>query len=522
MKSNNKSALKLNNIFAAVGTLLLLFVYPLFMGNKYFNITLSKFAFFTLVSVIFAFLCFFSTSDSVSQKAQKNKSGLRQRILKTDITDASYLALLVFGAVTVCVSGMGESAFLGNDGRYMGYGFFLAAGLAYYFISRYNILKEYQLFAFELSMALACILGLVQACGIDLFNLISPIADYQKEIFISTFGNIDIFSAFLSISLPVSMYMICFRQSEGKYGFVYFITAVLGFAGLFLSNSDSGYLGIFAAFFVICLLSFKSARSFRRFNGLCLLFFLSAFLYGTLYKLNIIKREMSFFSQLVTQTKVVYIGMALFFVTSLLFTAVKINGKALKALRIIFVTVSAALAFSVLFAIIYFTKINTEFDLGSFSNYFRFNDRWGTNRGFVWRIYLELYNGLPLSQKLFGCGQDCLANALTKELFNEMLAYGNYTNNAHNEYLQYLVSIGIFGLASYLTFVISAVVKLFKDKKTSLLSSCVAVCIIAYLVQAAVNITQPIVTPLLFLFAAFSRCEKELTSDRDAEKAKKQ
>ena len=503
-----KTKLKLNNIFAAVGTLLLLFVFPLFLTNKYFNITLSKFEFFVIVSAVFVVLSFFSESERGKKVENKKGVTFKERLLKTDITDMSFLALIVFGAVTLLVSGNGRQAFLGGDGRYMGYAFFLAAGLAYLFISRHNILQEYQLLAFELSMALACILAVFQACSVDLFNLITPIAEQQRGIFISTFGNIDVFSAFLSISVPISMYMICFKNSKSKLYFVYYITAALGFAGLMLSNSDSGYLGVFVAFWVICLLSFKDIKSLCKFSDLCALFFLTALVYGLLYRFDIVKREMSFLSELITNSNLVYIMTALFLVTSMFLRVIKFSSKSLKVLKTVYIAVSVFLFVSVIGAIIYFTKINPDFDLGSFEVYLRFNDYWGSKRGFVWRIYLELYNGFPFLQKLFGCGQDCLSIALTRDLFNEMVAFGNYTNNAHNEYLQYLVSIGFFGLAAYMTFVISALVKLFKDKENSFLSYPVAVCIIAYLVQAAVNITQPIVTPMLFLFIALSRCAK--------------
>lgn len=506
-----RTKLKLNNVFASVGTLILLFVYPLFMTNKYFNITLSKFVFFTLISALFAMLSFLAESDNKKTPKKKAKLSFKEKLKRLDITDASYLFIVIFGAITVYVSGYGKVAFFGSGGRYMGYAFFLAAGLAYLFISRHNILKEYELIAFEVSMALACLLAVFQACGVDLFNLIAPVAEHQKKIFISTFGNIDIFSAFLSISIPISMYMICFRERKTKLFLVYFLTAALGFAALFLSNSDSGYLGVFAAFWVICLLSFKSKTNLQQFSDLCLFFFVLAFIYGLFKKTGIVERDLSFLSKLITSTNLVYIGIVLFFVTSILLRLIKLNDKALKVLKIVYITVSIVLLISLITAIFYFTNINPKFDLGSFSRYLRFNDKWGTNRGFVWRIYLELYKGLPLSKKLFGCGQDCLSLALTTDLYREMVSFGNYTNNAHNEYIQYLVSIGIFGVVSYLTFVISALVKLFRDKETSLLSYSVAVAIIAYLVQATVNITQPIVTPLLFLFVAFACCKKSIT-----------
>lgn len=501
--------LKYNNIFAAFGTLVLLFVFPLFMADKYFNITSAKFVFFLSASVIFCILCFFYDKCFNVRNKENEKLNLKERFLKADKTDVAYLILVILGAVTVFVSDFKSQAILGTGGRYMGYLFFLSSGLAYLFISRHNVLTEYELTSFQISMALACLLGVFQACGMDLFNLITPVAQDQKAIFISTLGNIDVFSAFLALSLPVSMYMICFKSCKSKLFLLYFLTAALGFWGLFLSNSDSGYLGIFAAFWIICLLSFKSKENLRRFFDLCLYFFFLAFLYGLFKQEGIIQREMSFISQLVTKLQISCVFVLLFFILSLIFRFVKISEKTLKAFRIIFITASVVFIAVIISCVFYFTEINKSYELGSLENYLRFNDKWGTNRGFVWRIYLEMFAGLPLSQKLFGCGQDCLSLALPNHLSNEMIEFGNYTNNAHNEYIQYLVSIGVFGLSAYIALFFSALIQLFKDKENAFLSYAVAVSIISYLVQASVNITQPIVTPLLFVFLAFSRCKKE-------------
>lgn len=492
--------LNYDNLFAAFGTLILLFIFPLFMQNKYFNITISKFLFFLSVSVIFFIICLFCNKFLNNTDNQKQRLSIKEKLLKSDKTDISYFILIIFGAVTVFFSDFKSQAIIGSNGRFMGYLFFLVSGLSYFFISRYNILQEYEFIAFEVSMSLVCILGIFQACGIDLFNLISSVSYEQRDIFISTLGNIDVFSSFLALALPISMYMICFKERKSKLFIFYLISVAFGFWGLLLSNSDSGFLGIFAAFWVICLLSFKSRETLTRFCELCMYFFALAFLYGLFKRQGIIKRELSFISNLLTKPEASCVFIVLFIFASLILRFVNINEKQLKILKKVYIIFSVVLISVTVFSVIYFTKINTSYELGSFENYLRFNDRWGTNRGFVWRIYLELYNGLPLSQKLFGCGQDCLSLALTENLKKEMITFGNYTNNAHNEYLQYLVSIGVFGLAAYICLVVSALIKFFKDKENTLLSCSAAVSVIAYLVQASVNITQPIVTPLLIDF----------------------
>ena len=46
---------------------------------------------------------------------------------------------------------------------------------------------------------------------------------------------------------------------------------------------------------------------------------------------------------------------------------------------------------------------------GSIANYVVMNDSWGTERGYVWRIAMEIYRDFPLSHKLFGHGPIHLA-----------------------------------------------------------------------------------------------------------------
>ena len=87
-----------------------------------------------------------------------------------------------------------------------------------------------------------------------------------------------------------------------------------------------------------------------------------------------------------------------------------------------------------------------------------------------------------------------------------VLAFGNSsTDAAHNEYINYLITIGIAGLGSYLAFVGGALVRGFRSAKNNPAVLCCAAAAVAYLAQATVNIALPISTPLFIVFV--SLCE---------------
>jgi O-antigen ligase len=77
--------------------------------------------------------------------------------------------------------------------------------------------------------------------------------------------------------------------------------------------------------------------------------------------------------------------------------------------------------------------------------------------------------------------------------------YGEYFDSAHNEYIQYLLTIGPIGLGSYLVFLISSARSLMKKVNAVPSLYGVALALICYGFQASVNINLPAVTPTLWL-----------------------
>ena len=186
---------------------------------------------------------------------------------------------------------------------------------------------------------------------------------------------------------------------------------------------------------------------------------------------------------------------------------------------------------------------------------FSFEDSWGNYRGFVWRRLMEAYRDFSVPQMLFGYGNESVKAIMTDRYYDDMMnTVGVIYDNAHNEYLQYLITTGIFGAVSYVGLLVTTVAALVrtavsgaamnenesasgqsagkrsKEKKTSRDSrdprtardsrtglecllgyaededSAIAVLlgITGYAVQAFVNLNQSLTTPYIFLLIAMA------------------
>ena len=154
---------------------------------------------------------------------------------------------------------------------------------------------------------------------------------------------------------------------------------------------------------------------------------------------------------------------------------------------------------------LFYTYVDTDTKLTGMLKLFRFRDKWGTNRGGVWVRCMKLFAQSDWRAKLFGFGPDLLKKPLADAYGAEIAAYCNLSfNNAHNEYIQYLLTHGALGLTAYLTFAVGACASLFRRARKSAAAAGLLAGALAYLLHAAVNVNQPITTPLLFLFLSAS------------------
>ena len=118
---------------------------------------------------------------------------------------------------------------------------------------------------------------------------------------------------------------------------------------------------------------------------------------------------------------------------------------------------------------------------------------------------MEDYKKFPLIQKLFGYGPDTFGFVTRMNNYPEMVErYQELFDSAHNEYLQYLVTIGPVGLLAYCGVHIAAAIQVVKKQKGNPMAVAALLAVACYDLQAAVNINQPIATPVMWTLLAVS------------------
>ena len=135
---------------------------------------------------------------------------------------------------------------------------------------------------------------------------------------------------------------------------------------------------------------------------------------------------------------------------------------------------------------------------GSLKKYLVINDDWGTHRWYIWRIGMESYAKFPIIHKIFGYGPDTFGIITINNYYEEMISrYHEKFDSAHNEYLQYLITIGIVGLIAYLSLLYTSIMEMIRTSKKQPVIMAVVFAIVCYGDQATVNISVPIVAPIM-------------------------
>ena len=81
---------------------------------------------------------------------------------------------------------------------------------------------------------------------------------------------------------------------------------------------------------------------------------------------------------------------------------------------------------------------------------FIISDEWGSGRDYIWKNTLNGYGNLPFVNKIFGAGEAATAWVLSdySDIASNILNRSR-VDNAHNIWLNTLVTLGIAGLAVY-------------------------------------------------------------------------
>jgi len=423
------------------------------------------------------------------------------------------LAVAVWG-ITIILSTIFSPvrpyAFVGNGGRYAGCFLLMLYIGAYFCITRYYQMKEWHLMVFLAAGLFMCLFGITDFFDMDLLGFKAEIKETQRYKFTSTIGNINTYTSCVAMVMAYGGVMFVSaedRKKELGYG----ICTVVAFLSLILGESDNAYLSLAAFFGLLPLYAFRSRKGTRRYVLLAAAFF------TVVAGAGLLSRKME--GQVIPITGLFQVIAGNRFLPALILLlwlaaggcclmerkGWKEDPTAASKLVKGWLVLLAVVVFAVVFAVYDVNVAGNGSRYGGLQSYLLFNDGWGTNRGYVWRIAVEDYKKFAPLQKVFGYGPDTFGFITRRNNYPEMVErYQEMFDSAHNEYLQYLVTIGPVGLLAYCGVHVGAAVQVLKQKGANPMAAAALMAVVCYDFQAAVNITQPIATPIMWTLLALA------------------
>lgn len=488
-------------------------IFPLFASNAYFNIRHDKYYFFiilTSVVLLSEFLIILYVNlgkDSVNSSPNITTSD-NIWYKNFSFPDWAMIALLSSSIISTVLSKYPIDSVFGTAGRNNGLLLISIYVGIYFLITRYYYYKKYVFFALAAASAAVYLLAILNCYYIDPLGMFEKLTDTKTIAdFTSTIGNKNLLSSYICITLPIFITMSV-HTKKNSYRAIYLTLSGLGFMSLMTADSDSGILGI-GIFLIIYFIWYSRKISRLKRYFLCLTVMLVSAKILRLFSLimNDRSKGMDEFQKIFVFSNIGFVLIAVTaIITALLyFTDYKKPGIVLsKAVPVVLGIIVVLCVTGAVGAVIYFSCIDTSAELGRFESILRFNDKWGTHRGFMWIRSMWIFGDSSIVEKLFGTGPDTFYYTF-QPYFNDLQKFGDSTTNAaHNEYINYLITIGIAGLASYLAAVGGVIARAVKAARKNPIAIVCVSAVICYSVQAVVNISQPITTPLFILFMALS------------------
>lgn len=583
---------------------------PLYLHDSYFDILQSKYQWYyvsflimlAVVLILSLIMLVIDFKEFGGEHAKALFSTLKPKNWKKTFhpADAAVILFWVASVISTFQSEYFYESFWGNEGRYSGLFLMTLYVVMYFVVSRFWKWNSWMMQAFLAAGMVVCGIGITDYFRLDILNFRAHINPDQSDIFTSTLGNINTYTAYVALVMAASAAMFATAKGWLKTCWYYFCLVVSFFA-IILGCSDNAYLALGAMFALLPLLIFRNRQGIVRYLVILATFatVIQCIDYINQVYADIVIGLDSLFKILVNLPGLLVIVILLWclpVVVALYFkkqekkdVAALLAGNRGRSLEEqsqsdqknrlsqqsqpnhqkqsidqsqlnqqkqstgqsqsnqqnqsnsqsqsnqqnqsnkqnlksgfkfslvqIWLGLISLGVLAVVLMLIDANALGHGERYGSLGNYLVFNDNWGTMRGYIWRKSLELYANFPLMHKLFGYGPDTFGIMTTQTFMGDMVsATSQVFDTAHNEYLQYLLTIGPIGLVAYLVFLIGNFRKMaqcwiWENEKVSGLagseglsarSICVIGCmfaVICYCAQAMVNLNLPITAPVMW------------------------
>lgn len=525
MNENNviKSWNRVSGAIASVFTILVLAVFPLSVRHFYYDILKAKYLYYyvgviVITAIVLLTALFFVCKDFRVNGGENIKALFHTvSIKRMKAVDWAMLSFVLMYAISTFQSDYLYESFWGNEGRLCGLFLILLYGTSYIIIVGRLRFKRVYLDAFLLAGLMAGVIGILQYFKFNPFGMKNGLSPSDQWIFTSTIGNVNTYTSYLSLLLGVGAVLFIQEKKQWRKVF-YLLSVIVTMSSLVAGISDNAYITFIVLLGLLPLYLFVDLNGVKQYTLILSIFLTILLLFGWIN--NTIPQHVigieGLFEVIIQFNGLIYILIAMWVLTVTLHMIGRKKGNAYTKNnnigRWIWLGVLILAAF-VLLAILYDVNIlGNVARYGTLENYLLFNDNWGTHRGYIWRIAFESYQKFPLHHKIFGYGPETFGIIAVREYMTESVRlYNERFDNAHNEYVHYFFTIGIAGLTAYLALLITSLKEMIysASKKPAVMG--IALSLVCYWVQAAVNVSTPIVSPIMFtlLMTGIAACRTQ-------------
>lgn len=531
MKSKRK-LMNASNVIVGLWVMAMFTIFPLIYNDFYFDILQTKYYTVLTLSIIMIsaliVICGFAGGFK-NFFDNLNKKGFAVWFKEEfSIWDICIMVFWLMSALSTAFAGrFVMESITGDKGRYSGLLLISIYVILYFTVSRmFSFGKVY--FTVFLAVSIpVCLFGYTDYFNMDILGFKEKISPEQWPIFTSTIGNINTYTAVLAFYIAIAGTLFIttpFKSDNGRGESIgkivfYYVIMLMNFIAITMGTSDNGYLTLAAFFGIVPFVAFRTMEGVRRFIltiltyllGIKIIQLINISYAGKVLGISGLYDFISDFKYLNLIIAVLAVTVIIMYVLEYRKKEKRREGEALlRSLRYIWLAILV-----IVFAAIVFMgmKINSDVTAakekyGALADYFVFNDSWGTFRGYIWRAAVEEYMKFPLLHKIFGSGPDTFGLYIGLLRNEEMTSVtGQFFDATHNEYIQFLFTLGPIATIAYILALILPSVEALRTRLFYLrdntmlpyLYAC-AIAVICYATQAVVNLNLPVVTPFLWIF----------------------
>lgn len=500
-KNTAKSAFRPYTVMCTDMYLLwILIVFPLYYADGYFHLPEKKAMFWTVSTLVYVIVCLVgAVIMAFSMRENWSMENFKKNV---SMTDVFMFGFLISNLIALAISNDPMGSLVGANARYYGARVLVLVCVAYFLVSRYAWINQVFIVAFLIGGNGVCLLATFDYFGMDVLGINKQMQQWDWLIFISTIGNANTCASYVCMALAGAMVYFCVGKSL-KSKILAGLSIINCSAALITARSDSAFVGLAVIIAVLGILAVKNKVEIKDYVlmlgvldvGLLILFLLrkqyQEYLLAKFYD--------SGFPRILNQpTLLGIVLLIIILVYAVVQYCTQKHMKISKNIKLGFGVTGGILI--VVFAMFFANKFDI---VGLFKDGMGISEGTITgSRSYIYQRTLQAYGKLPLQNKIFGCGQATVSRVLSKYFGDELATAGISINSAHNHILDYLITVGIFGVVCYLGIVICSVKHVFqtiKENKFALVFGGIA---IAYFAQGVFNIEQAITTPVFWLVVA--------------------